>query len=161
VEIGYRDAVRTLEPLGLVLKGGIWYVASEELMYRVDRIASVTPSGERFERPEGFDLAEWWTGASARFADAMLRVTVRIRLGPHGLRHLRHVTDPDAALRAIAHAGEPDADGWRELSLDVESIVVGASQLTGLGASVEALDPPELRTALYEAGRALAERNRP
>jgi hypothetical protein len=40
-------------------------------------------------------------------------------------------------------------------------VAVAAGQLTGLGGEVEALDPPELRTALASAGRALAERNAP
>jgi hypothetical protein len=64
-------------------------------------------------------------------------------------------------VRALAHAGPPDAEGWREVELDVEEIVVAASQLAGLGGEVEALDPPELRAALATAGAALAARNAP
>jgi hypothetical protein len=82
-------------------------------------------------------------------------------VGPRGLKILPRATDEDAALRAIAHAGPPDADGWRELELDVESIRVAAGQLTALGGEVEALDPPELRAALAAAGEALAARNAP
>jgi predicted DNA-binding transcriptional regulator YafY len=131
------------------------------LTYRVDRIVAAEPTGESFIRPDGFDLATWWADATNRFASQMLRVTVRLRLGPRGLKTLAHVTDSDAAVQAIARAGPPDAEGWREVELDVEEIVVAASQLTGLGGEVEALDPPELRTALAAAGVALAERNAP
>ena len=131
------------------------------LTYRVDRIVAAEPTGEGFTRPDGFDLAAWWADSATRFASQMLRVTVRLRLGPRGLKMLSHVTDPDAAVQAIARAGPPDAEGWREVELDVEEIVVAASQLTGLGGEVEALDPPELRTALAAAGAALAERNAP
>src|SRR3954465_13613007 len=62
---------RVLEPLGLVLKAGIWYVvASVEgqfRTYRVSRVISVEPGGERFERPEGFDLASYWAESSAAY----------------------------------------------------------------------------------------------
>ncbi|MGH8965294.1 MAG: helix-turn-helix transcriptional regulator, partial [Actinomycetes bacterium] len=129
--------------------------------YRVDRIATAVPTGERFERPMDFDLADWWAGAAGRFESQMLRTSVRLRVGPRGLKVLQHATDHDAALRAIAHAGPPDRDGWRELELEVESLEVAAGQLTALGGEVEALDPTELRTALAAAGAALAARNAP
>jgi predicted DNA-binding transcriptional regulator YafY len=169
LRIGYRrsrdEVERTLDPLGLVLKAGTWYLAGgvddTVRTYRVDRITTAEPTGERFERPAGFDLAEWWAGAAGRFESQMLRATVRLRVGPRGLKILPRATDEDAALRAIAHAGPPDADGWRELELEVESIRVAAGQLTALGGEVEALDPPELRAALAAAGEALAARNAP
>ncbi|WP_433289208.1 helix-turn-helix transcriptional regulator [Pseudonocardia sp. CA-142604] len=188
LRISYRrrtDVVdRTIEPLGVVVKAGTWYLAARSvsgarvdsarsvsgarvdspdtvLTYRVDRIVAAEPTGEGFTRPDGFDLASWWADATTRFASQMLRVTVRLRLGPRGVKMLSHVTDSDAAAQAIARAGPPDAEGWREVELDVEEIAVAASQLTGLGGEVEALDPPELRTALAAAGAALAERNAP
>jgi predicted DNA-binding transcriptional regulator YafY len=156
---------RTLDPLGLVLKAGTWYAAAgvdgTVRTYRVDRIVDAQPTGERFERPVDFDLAEWWEGAAGRFESQMLRATVRLRVGPRGIKFLPHAADHDAALKAIAQAGPPDAEGWRELELDVEGIDVAAGQLTALGGEVEALDPPELRTALAAAGTALAARNAP
>ena len=169
LRIGYRrsrdEVERTLDPLGLVLKAGTWYLAGgvdgTVRTYRVDRITTAEPTGERFERPRDFDLVEWWAEAAGRFESQMLRATVRLRVGPRGLKVLPHAVDHDAALRAIAHAGPPDAEGWRELELDVEGIGVAAGQLTALGGEVEALDPPELRAALAAAGAALAARNAP
>ena len=169
LRIGYRrghDVVeRTIDPLGLVLKAGTWYLAAgiDETVrtYRVDRITAAEPTGACFERPDGFDLAEWWAGAAGRFESQMLRATVRLRVGPRGLKILPHAADHDAALKAIAHAAPADAEGWRELELEVESIDVAAGQLTALGGEVEALDPEELRTALAEAGASLMTRNAP
>ncbi|OLT13950.1 transcriptional regulator [Pseudonocardia sp. CNS-139] len=163
---GWVDQVeRTIEPLGLVLKAGTWYVAARGrdtvLTYRVDRITRAEPTGDAFDRPAGFDLAEWWAGAAGRFEAKMLRTSVRLRLGPRGLRMLPRVADPDAGLRAVAHAGPPDAEGWRAVELDVEDVTVAAGQLTALAGEVEALDPPELRAALAANGAALAARNAP
>ncbi|HYH32416.1 MAG TPA: WYL domain-containing protein [Pseudonocardia sp.] len=169
LRIRYRrrsdEVERTVDPLGLVLKAGTWYVAAgvdgAVRTYRVDRIAAAEPTGERFARPDDFDLAAWWEGAAGRFESQLLRARVRLRVGPRGLKILPHTADHDAALKAIAQAGAPDADGWRELELDVESIEVAAGQLTALGGEVEALDPEELRRALSAAGAALAARNAP
>ncbi|QJY46892.1 helix-turn-helix transcriptional regulator [Pseudonocardia broussonetiae] len=167
LRITYRrrdgEVERTVDPLGLVVKGGTWYLAARGgeriLTYRVDRITGAEPTGEVFVRPEGFDLVKWWAESSAGFEATMLRTTVRLRLGPHGRRWLAHVTDTEAALRALDGAGPPDADGWCVVELAVEDVRVAAGQLVGLAGEVEALDPPELRAALYEAGSALAAHN--
>ncbi|GAY12389.1 YafY family protein [Pseudonocardia sp. N23] len=167
VRIGYQrgsaQVGRVVEPLGLVLKAGVWYMVAavdgDVRTYRADRVAAAEPTGEPFERPPGFDLPGWWAESAARFAGTMLRDTVRVRLSPRGLRALPHVTDTDAATAAVATAGPPDEDGRREVTLEVESIEVAAGQLMALAGEVEGLHPPELRTLLAAHGRALAERN--
>lgn len=159
------EVVREIDPLGLIVKAGTWYLAARNrervLTYRVDRIRDAEPTGADFERPAGFDLAKWWAESSAGFESTMLRVTVALRLGPRGRRWLPHVTDREAALRAVAAAGPPDADGWCAVGLDVEGLDVAAGQLVGLAGEVEVLDPPELRAALAAAGAALAAHNGP
>ena len=168
LQISYRrrdsTVERTIEPLGLVAKAGTWYVVARSvdaalLTYRVDRIDDAHATGETFARPADFHLADYWSEAASRFERQMLRETVRLRLGPRAVRWLVHVADPDAAVQAVATAGPPDADGWRELELGVESIHVAAHQLVALGSEVEALDPPELRAALAAEGAALAAHN--
>jgi predicted DNA-binding transcriptional regulator YafY len=163
---------RTVDPLGLVLKAGVWYlvarVAETELAestvgavdirtYRAAKIAEATLLDETFERPD-LDLPAWWAESAAEFAATMLRDTVRIRLSERGLRALKRVTDVEAAAAAVARAGEPDDEGWRALTLAVESVEVAAGQLVSLGGEVEALDP-ELRSRLAAHGKALWERN--
>ena len=62
---------RTLDPLGLVLKGGAWYLVAHRSagmrVYRVSRFASVRVREEGFERPEGFELASYWDEWSRSF----------------------------------------------------------------------------------------------
>ncbi|GEL24326.1 transcriptional regulator [Pseudonocardia sulfidoxydans NBRC 16205] len=168
VRIGYRrgsgSVDRVVEPLGLVLKAGVWYLvagvagSADVRTYRASRVVDAEVTGERFERPEGFDLPGWWVESAARFAGSMLRETVRIRLTPRGLRALPHVTDADAATAAVAAAGPPDEEGRREVTLEVESIEVAAGQLVALAGEVEALDPG-VRALLAAHARALLDNN--
>jgi predicted DNA-binding transcriptional regulator YafY len=56
-----REITRTVEPYGLVLKAGHWYLvagAGEQLRtYRIARITDLYVLDERFD---GFDLADYW-----------------------------------------------------------------------------------------------------
>src|SRR5215217_5062920 len=88
LRIDYRSGDRTvrreLDPLGLVLKAGVWYavaaVDGTVRSYRVSRIAGATPTGASFDRPNGFHLAEFWAQASAEFDRSILRDRIRIRV---------------------------------------------------------------------------------
>jgi predicted DNA-binding transcriptional regulator YafY len=174
LEVQYRrgdgTVTRTLDPLGLVSKAGTWYLVARVAAtgtdevgsirtYRVGRVASVTVLDERFVRPDGFDLPEWWARSSAEFDRSLLRFACRLRLSPPALRLLPHVTDPAAAQRAIDGAGPPDDDGWREVALEGESAQVLTAQLLGLGAGVEVLEPGTMRAALRDVAQAMASRN--
>lgn len=52
-------------------------------------------------------------------------------------------------------AGAPDPDGWRTLSLAVESFDVAFGQLLSLGPELEVLGPPALRTRFSAAAERL------
>jgi predicted DNA-binding transcriptional regulator YafY len=162
---GEQVVTRELDPLGLVVKAGVWYlvaqVGADIRTYRVARIASATVLPETSTRPADFTLAAWWAQASARFERSLLRETVHLRLSGHALKALHTATDEDAAAAARATAGPPDEEGWREVSLEVESVPVATTQLLALGPGVEVLAPHALRTALAELGLAIAARNAP
>jgi len=111
-----RDAEveRELEPYGLVLKAGVWYLAARvtgagaaggsRRVYRVDRFSSAERRAERFVRDEEFDLPAFWAERAAAFARSILRDEVVLRLTPDGARRLRYVTDRAAADEALAKA---------------------------------------------------------
>ena len=158
-------AVRDVDPLGLILKAGVWYAAVRTprghlVTYRVAKVRDARLLDEGFERPEGFDLAEWWQRAQAEFDEVMQPEPVRLRLGPRGVEGLAHAIGKVTADRALATAGPPDADGWIVVEVGLESVRVALRQLTVLGADVEVLAPSELRAALAEVGAAMAARNR-
>src|SRR5262249_43932639 len=81
---GDKTVERVLDPLGLVLKAGVWYLVAaadgQPRTYRVSRIARVIPRDERVERPEDFDLATFWTESSAAYERDTPRIEVTLRL---------------------------------------------------------------------------------
>ncbi|MEU2792046.1 YafY family protein [Streptomyces sp. NPDC007100] len=153
------EVERELEPYGLVLKAGVWYLAAragEDLrVYRVDRFASVTLLDDRFTRSPDFDLPAFWAERAARFARSILRDEVVVRLTEAGTRQLRHVTDRAGAEEALAAAGEPDEQGRTTVTLPVESLDVAYAQLLGLGPEAEVLAPAELRKRFATAAARL------
>lgn len=112
-----RDAEveRELDPYGLVLKAGVWYLcarAEEDFrVYRIDRFTAVTVSDTRFVRDDSFDLPAFWDERAAQFARSLLRAEVRLRLSEAGVRRLPHAVDRVAARDALEKAGAPGADG--------------------------------------------------
>ncbi|MFG2677830.1 helix-turn-helix transcriptional regulator [Streptomyces sp. NPDC048392] len=163
---GPGEVVRELEPYGLVLKAGVWYlcarVAREEgggsfRVYRVDRFTAVEAGEERFERDDGFDLPAFWAERAAQFARSVLRSEVVVRLSERGVRALTYAVDALSARDALRAADAPDADGWVTVTLPVESEEVAHTQLTGLGAEVEVLAPGSLRERFARDARRLAE----
>ncbi|MEU4353831.1 helix-turn-helix transcriptional regulator [Streptomyces virginiae] len=153
---------RRLHPLGLVLKGGIWYLVAgveEDAVrtYRVARFLAVDTAEEGFERPAGFELAAYWQESTRRLDAALHRQTAQLRLSPRG-RLLLPMQFGAAGTRALADAGPPDADGWVLVAIAVESEAVAVGDLLRLGTEAEVLGPPELRRALAETVTALADR---
>lgn len=167
---GENEVERELEPYGLVLKAGVWYLCARVAgqgsyrVYRIDRFTAVDAGderSERFERDEDFDLPGFWDERAEQFARSLLRAEVVVRVSPDGVRRLPHAVDPRSARDALREAGAPDGDGWVTLTLPVESEEVAHTQLAALGPDVEVLAPKELRerfagdairlAALYEA----------
>ncbi|WP_369237719.1 helix-turn-helix transcriptional regulator [Streptomyces sp. R21] len=145
------EVERELEPYGLVLKAGVWYLcarvpeAGSFRVYRIDRFTAVEPAQERFGRAEGFDLPGFWEERAEEFARSILRAEVVVRLSAEGVRRLAYAVDAGAAREALAGCGDPDAGGWVTATLPVESEEVAHTQLTALGAEVEVLSPEALR----------------
>ncbi|MFD5613061.1 helix-turn-helix transcriptional regulator [Kitasatospora sp. NPDC127060] len=159
---------RVVEPYGLVLKAGTWYVVARARTpdpaeawrtYRVDRVTALAPAPggeEPFVRDTAFDLAAHWRDRSAAFARALLRATVTLRLTERGLRRLPDVVDGAAVEEALASASAPDPAGRVTLDLPAESEDVAFDQLSRLGADAEVLAPAALRARFRERAVALA-----
>ena len=128
---GNRVVQRTIDPLGLVLKAGAWYLVAHRVagmrVYRVSRVASVRPLEETCERPEGFELAAYWREWSSAFEESRPRVQVKVH----------------------------DAKGERTLTF--ESLGEAQRELLRYGAGLEVLEPAELRARVASTAREVAE----
>ncbi|MFI2199606.1 helix-turn-helix transcriptional regulator [Streptomyces sp. NPDC020192] len=162
---GESTVERELEPYGLVLKAGVWYLCARVAdghggfrTYRIDRFGAVDPLEERFTRDPDFDLPGHWAGQAERFARSILRAEVVVRLSPDGVRRLRYAVDPLSAREALAEPGEPDGEGWVTVTVPVESEEVAHTQLTALGAEAEVLAPASLRERFAADAARLAAR---
>ncbi|MGI5181122.1 helix-turn-helix transcriptional regulator [Dactylosporangium sp. CA-152071] len=140
---------RSLEPLGLVLKGTAWYVVARGRervnAYRISRVDAVDVLPERFERPEGFDLRDYWTGWSDRLQRTLYRGgEATVRVGPRAAS-MWWMLGPVAERALRETAGPPDADGWVEIVLPIETFEHVRVDLGRFGPDVEVLAPAELR----------------
>src|SRR5476651_1160483 len=87
---------RRLQPLGLVLKAGTWYVVASVgplagdnvRTYRVSNILDLQQTGERFTRPKDFDLVRFWTASSRAYEIGIYRGTAQLRVSKRGMARL-------------------------------------------------------------------------
>lgn len=148
---GDEEVERELEPYGLVLKAGVWYLCARvpgdgaHRVYRIDRFLAVEAGDGRFERDESFDLPGFWAERAEQFARSILRTEVVLRVSPEGVRALRFAVGTLVAREALEAAGAPDGDGWVTATVPVESEEVAHGQLAALGPEVEVLAPRSLR----------------
>jgi predicted DNA-binding transcriptional regulator YafY len=168
IEIRYQswraEKHRRVAPLGLVLKGGNWYlagrVAKDVRTYRVARILDCAVQDETFARSADFDLGAYWRNATERLEAEMHPREAIVRLSPIGIRLLEALTQPYVKAR-LRIAEDADANGWR-----IATIPIGttdwhaAAELLRLGPEAEVLAPQALRARMAELTQAMAQRYR-
>ncbi|MGQ4363810.1 helix-turn-helix transcriptional regulator [Streptomyces sp. SAS_272] len=147
-----REVDRDLSPLGIVLKGGTWYLVAAGTAgsggirtYRVSQIQELAPGTEPFEMPADFDLAEYWQASLADFDARRFRGHAVVRLSPETMRRLPDLFE-SAVLDAVgSSARPPDTHGWIEAFIPIESTTHALGEIFRIGWGVEVLAPPELR----------------
>lgn len=154
-----RVSDRLADPLGVVLKAGTWYMVArsegEVRTFRLSSIQSLEMLDTRFSRPRKFDLPKYWSASTKRFETNVYRTKARLRVSPIGLRRLQSfgATVAEAATRT---ATAPDADGWMQVTIPIESAEDAAREMLRLGTEAEVLEPAELRERLKSAVERLA-----
>ena len=151
---------RRLDPLGLALKAGVWYVVAASgsqvpRTYRLSNILELAVSDERFVRPEAFDLAAYWAASTRRFEAGLYRDQAVLRVTARGMKQLR------ALGQAIADAAEQSArddavPGWQRVTVPIESVEHAVGQLLRLGPDAQVLKPVALRQRLTDTIAAMA-----
>jgi predicted DNA-binding transcriptional regulator YafY len=141
---GRRVVRRTLDPLGLVLKAGAWYLVARRSagmrVYRVSRFVSIRVRDDTFERPEDFDLAAFWDESSRTFEASRSRVDVKLRASELVLRHLpRDLQGGDGVY-----------------TVGFESLEEAFRELLRFGPDAEVLEPVELRDRIAATAQEVA-----
>ncbi|UJW80522.1 helix-turn-helix transcriptional regulator [Hydrogenophaga sp. SL48] len=145
---------RELEPLGLVMKAGTWYMAArvsgQEAVrsYRLTAVKTLRTLPTKFRRPKSFDLAAYWQASAARFEAELRALQARVAVSPRALGWLHNERipfTPDAAPGGI-----PARPDWTTVLMPIESIEHGARRLLSYGAEAEVIAPPALRQRLLD-----------
>ncbi|MER7849811.1 YafY family protein [Kitasatospora sp. NPDC096077] len=144
-----EEIERRVEPYGLVLKAGRWYLvaggASGTRTYRVDQVLELRALEEEFALPEGFALDAYWQTYLADFRARLHTGEALVRLSPEGARRLGVTTT---------------GDGWTQARVPIESIDHAHGEFLRLGAEAEVLEPAELRERIAATVRELGVRYR-
>jgi predicted DNA-binding transcriptional regulator YafY len=159
-ERGGGPVERTVGPLGIVLKGGVWYVIGatdgQIRTYRASRVVEATLTDEPVDRPDGFDLAAYWTESSAAYERDAPTVEVVVRIAADQAWRIADVYGR-ATLDAAERLDDPDPDGWLRLRLRVSWPDEVATRLLAVGPNLEVLEPPDVRErVIATAGRVVA-----
>lgn len=151
-----RVSEPTVEPLGLVLKSGQWYLVARPLQrqepatYRLDAIDRLELLDTGFAAPAGFDLAAWWRSNTARFEAGLYTATATLRVTEEGFARL--ASFGPQVVRAAEDSAEPSTlEGWVQVRVPIESVAHAAREMPRLGDQAEVLEPAALRQALREA----------
>ena len=150
---------RTIEPLGLVLKGGIWYLVAQRetgiRTYRLSQIQALTPLDEYFERPADFDLPRHWRDSTASFEREIYIGVARVRATRRGVSRLKDISQ---RVKEVIEAQSLafDEEGFAMLDVPIEEETWAAREMTRVGAEVEVLEPAGLRARMTEIARRLA-----
>ncbi|HLL66842.1 MAG TPA: WYL domain-containing protein [Micromonosporaceae bacterium] len=167
---------RRLDPLGLVLAAGDWYLVANRdgasgdgasgdggggdgvrRTYRVARFVAVRQLDEVVRRPPGFRLAEAWATSRREMETRHTLVDVTVRIEPAELPRLRRVVAVSGQDRVdVTLTGAPV-----ELTVPFEGERWAAMALLGMGGAVEVLGPPSLRAYMAAQARAMLSRYEP
>jgi predicted DNA-binding transcriptional regulator YafY len=167
LKLRYRPAgksesrAHTLWPLGLVLKGGTWYLVAQSgksiRTFRVANIRDAEMSEEKFPRPRNFNLAAHWETSSRAYEAGVWHDHAEVRLSQRGVE-LLELLGPHV-VAAARETARPDRDGWARCTLPIETIDHGVRELMRLCDEVEVLEPPELRRTFTAVLAAMTRRH--
>jgi len=152
VEIGYaaisraQAETRPIDPYGIVHHAGEWYVVAychkrgDVRTFRIDRIATLRATGERFEAPAGFDLEAY--RRERLYVPSADSVTVRIYLDALAVTRIG-VNWP------VGEVTMHD-DGSGELLVDCDGFEWVTSWVLSLGRHAWIVGPEEARQAVRD-----------
>jgi predicted DNA-binding transcriptional regulator YafY len=152
IEYGQESCARerTVDPLGLVAKGSVWYlvagVGGEVRSYRVSRVRAAVLLDEPCGRPENFDLAAHWEESSRQFRVNFPNFYATFRAHPSAVERMRFA----GRFARVEEVGLADAEGWPRVLMRFQFAEEACEFALGFGSLVELVEPEELRARVVE-----------
>jgi predicted DNA-binding transcriptional regulator YafY len=158
---GQTIVERMLEPLGLVLKAGTWYLivlsAGAPRMYRVSKILDLDVLEDTFDVPAEFDLEDSWQRCSREFEERIYTSRMTVRMSEEGIAR-RHVFLSPFQVDAIdAQLAGAEPGECARLDVPVESMEHALVDVLKLSPHVEVIAPPELRDLVWRTATRMVE----
>ncbi len=152
------EVQRTVQPLGLVLKAGVWYlVATSEgkpRTYRISNILDAEILDKTSTRPKRFDLSAYWAESIQRFEAELYQGHAVVQATPQGVKQLRQLSS--AVAKAVAaQASTAAQDGTVRLKIPIETLENASYQLLRMAPNVVVLSPAALRTCILRRLQAI------
>jgi predicted DNA-binding transcriptional regulator YafY len=148
---------RTVDPYELILLDGVWYIVAychhrrSIRIFAMLRVKSVTPTGETFDRPSGFDVERYMNGSfRAVRGDGNYQVVLRFTAGSAGR----------VAERAWhqSQVSESLPDGGLIVRFLVNDLREIKRWVLAWGTECEVLEPRELRELIVRDISAILQR---
>jgi len=145
-----RVVERDVDPLGLIIKAGVWYllgdVGGERRLFRLSRIEGAQALDEPARRPKRFDLAKAWREQSADWDSGRSGYEVVVKAA----------TEDDLALLLRVSGDRVVGRPRRRVTrLAFPALEPAAAFVSSFGARVEVIEPAEVRAALARRGKEL------
>ncbi len=143
---------RIVTPLGLVLKGKTWYLASHGNRavrnYRLSRMTAVRVLADRGRVPADFDLARHWRESTRAFAEGFPSYKTRLKVRADRMGWLMSV--PYVEVVELKRTKQ-----WVQVEADLEQLERAVSVLLPFGIAIEVLEPLELREEMRKAAESI------
>ena len=135
---------RPIDPYGIVHHAGEWYMVGhchkrgDVRTFRIDRIAALKQTGQKFEQPAGFDLEAY--RRERLYVPSADSVTVRVHLDPLAVTRI-------GANWPVGEVTMQD-DGSAELLVDCDGFEWVTQWVLGLGRHAAIVAPDEAKLAM-------------
>lgn len=155
-----NHSTRVVDPWGLVIKAGVWYLVAASdgatKVFRADRVSALHNTGDVAIKPEpSFRLADFWNEWCEQSERRLRAQVATVRINRAGLDELPRI---GAHLVADIKVLEPpNIDGWSLIEIFIEDDAIAARDLMSLGPNIEVITPPALRRAIRVRARGIAQ----
>lgn len=147
---------RILCPLGLVLKGSVWYLvamndANEFRSFRVSRIIQVEMLSDCFTRPQHFSLPQYWKQSKLNFVESLPSIEVKV------LAHkelLGRMLFTDKFVEQI-HEDICSREQWVRLSLQFNTEQEAIEYIIGFGGRMKLLEPADMIPEIIQQAKSV------